>query len=102
MFTDNSTAESAFFKGTSKNPELFELVLKVAEDTHVWGGDLTRDTCGWEKDDCSGYRWTFQGESDGRSVERRGFFTLCATTPKCTGKRWPNINQVGGRLVRLR
>ena len=29
MFTDNSTAESAFFKGTSSSPLLFELVLRT-------------------------------------------------------------------------
>ncbi len=29
MFTDNSTAEAAFYRGTSSNPELFELVLRL-------------------------------------------------------------------------
>jgi hypothetical protein len=29
MFTDNSTAESAFFKGTSSSKKLFELVLRL-------------------------------------------------------------------------
>jgi hypothetical protein len=29
MFTDNSTAESAFFKGTSSSEKLFELVLRL-------------------------------------------------------------------------
>lgn len=31
MFTDNSTAESAFWKGTSVSPLLFELVLKLKQ-----------------------------------------------------------------------
>ena len=31
IFTDNSTAESAFFKGTSSSPKLFELVLELRE-----------------------------------------------------------------------
>jgi hypothetical protein len=29
MFTDNFVTESAFFKGTSSSPELFELVLRL-------------------------------------------------------------------------
>jgi hypothetical protein len=29
MFTDNSTAESAFFKGTSSSEKLFDLVLQL-------------------------------------------------------------------------
>jgi hypothetical protein len=29
MFTDNSTAKSAFFKGTSSSKALFELVLEL-------------------------------------------------------------------------
>ncbi len=29
MFTDNSTAESAFYRGTSSNKDLFELVLRL-------------------------------------------------------------------------
>jgi hypothetical protein len=29
MFTDNSTAEAAFYWGTSSNPALFELVLQL-------------------------------------------------------------------------
>ena len=29
MFTDNSTAESAFFKGTSSSEKLFNLVLRL-------------------------------------------------------------------------
>ena len=29
MFTDNSTAEAAFFKGTSTSEKLFELVLRL-------------------------------------------------------------------------
>jgi hypothetical protein len=29
LFTDNSTAENAFWKGTSKSPKLFELVLRL-------------------------------------------------------------------------
>jgi hypothetical protein len=31
IFTDNSTAEAAFWKGTSKSPLLFELVLRLKE-----------------------------------------------------------------------
>jgi hypothetical protein len=31
LFTDNSAAESVFFKGTSKSPELFNLVLRLQE-----------------------------------------------------------------------
>jgi hypothetical protein len=31
IFTDNSTAEAAFWKGTSKSPRLFELVLRLKE-----------------------------------------------------------------------
>ena len=31
MFTDNSTAEAAFWKGTSTSPYLFELVLELKQ-----------------------------------------------------------------------
>jgi hypothetical protein len=31
IFTDNSTAEAAFWKGTSSSPRLFELVLRLKE-----------------------------------------------------------------------
>jgi len=31
MFTDNSTMESAFFKGTSTSPKLFDLILRLQE-----------------------------------------------------------------------
>jgi hypothetical protein len=31
MFTDNSTAKAAFWKGTSVSPQLFELVLQLKQ-----------------------------------------------------------------------
>jgi len=31
LFTDNAVAESAFFKGTSSNPQLFELILQLKQ-----------------------------------------------------------------------
>jgi hypothetical protein len=39
VFTDNSTAESAFFKGTSKSRNLFELILQL-QVLHFYSGIL--------------------------------------------------------------
>lgn len=37
IFTDNSTAEAAYFKGTSKSQPLFELILRL-QFIHLHGG----------------------------------------------------------------
>ncbi len=99
MFTDNSTAEAAVFKGTSKSRKLFELILRL-QNLQMHGKMIILFI------HVSGKRMIAQG-TDGLSQgntsegEFKGlrFFTVHSIALKCSGKATISTYHLGRRLV---
>jgi hypothetical protein len=68
LFTDNSTAEAAFYRGTSSSKLLFELVLRLRKVEMKYLLQLHFGTHPWFKDDQAGSRW-FVTRQHGRSCD---------------------------------
>jgi hypothetical protein len=62
IFTDNSTAERAFFKGSSQSRILHDLVLRLRKLEMTAGIKLHFKQCFRNKNDNSGIGWALQRE----------------------------------------
>ena len=74
LFTDNSTAEACFHRGTSQSRLLHSLVLSLRVLELEYG---MFHTCLWEEDDRARHRWVFPRFIDGRSYGWRGYAAIC-------------------------
>jgi hypothetical protein len=84
MFTDNSTAESAFSNGSSSSEKLFNLVLRLKKIEME--GDLfihLIHVAAWDKDDLVGGRWLVSRRSQRWSDGWGLHVMICSIITKC-------------------
>jgi len=64
IFTDNSTAEATYYKGTSTKPLLFELVLRLKKLEMEAGAKIHLIHCAGTRQICPRSRWSVSRRLD--------------------------------------